>query len=62
MLDYGFANYETTVVAEKGEVIKKVKVEIGTPQEVQAVAAEKITVLTGLLRTMPENSLWTENE
>lgn len=46
MLDYGFANYETTVVAEKGEVIKKVKVEIGTPQEVQAVAAEKITVLT----------------
>ena len=46
LLDYGFANYETTVVAEKGEVIKKVKVEIGTPQEVQAVAAEKITVLT----------------
>lgn len=43
LLDYGFANYETYVVAEKGEVMEEIKVEKGTPQKVKAVTKERVT-------------------
>ncbi len=46
MLDYGFANYETQVVAEKDQVMKKITVERGNPQKVNLVAEERITALT----------------
>ena len=45
LLDYGFANYETCVIAEKGQVMETVKVENGTPQTVEAVTDSRITVL-----------------
>ena len=45
MLDYGFANYETAVIAEAGHVMGTVEIERGTPTSVNAVTAEKITVL-----------------
>ena len=45
ILDYGFANYETHIVAEKGEAIEKITVERGNPQKVEAVADERITAL-----------------
>ncbi|MGN1414841.1 MAG: D-alanyl-D-alanine carboxypeptidase family protein [Anaerovoracaceae bacterium] len=45
MLDYGFANYETAVIADAGQVMGKVEIERGTPTSVNAVTAEKITVL-----------------
>ena len=45
MLDYGFANYETAVIAEAGQVMETVEIERGTPTSVNAVTAEKITVL-----------------
>ena len=45
MLDYGFANYETAVIAEAGQVMGTVEIERGTPTSVNAVTAEKITVL-----------------
>ena len=45
MLDYGFANYETAVIAEAGQVMGNVEIERGTPTSVNAVTAEKITVL-----------------
>ncbi len=46
MLDYGFANYETAVIAEAGQVMETVEIERGTPTSVNAVTAERITVLT----------------
>lgn len=45
LLDYGFANFETVVLAEKGQVMEIVLIERGTPQTADAVAAEKITAL-----------------
>ena len=45
LLDYGFANFQTHVVAEKGQVFEELDVEKGTPRKVRAVAAERITVL-----------------
>ena len=45
MLDYGFANFETAVIAEKGQILRQVLVERGTPDRVGAAAAEKIAVL-----------------
>mgnify|MGYP003372036600 FL=1 len=45
ILDYGFAAYETHVVAEKGESMEKLTVERGNPQKVEAVADQRITVL-----------------
>ena len=45
MLDYGFANYETAVIAEKGETIEKIMIEKGTPEEIEAITAEKATAL-----------------
>ena len=45
LLDYGFASYETVVVAEKGQTMETVLIERGTPSSIDAVAAEKITAL-----------------
>lgn len=44
MLDFGFANYETVVLAEKGEVLETVRIEKGDPIMVDAVADEAATV------------------
>lgn len=45
LLDYGFANYDTVKLAEKGEPMGTVIVEKGSPNMVNAVAPENITVL-----------------
>ena len=47
LLDYGFANYETAVIAEEGQIMGTVLIEKGTLTSVSAVTTEKITVLTG---------------
>lgn len=51
MLDYGFANYETFVAAEKGQVMAMVEVTHGTPQTVNAVTAQRITTLVAKGKT-----------
>ena len=45
LLDYGFANFETVVLAEEGQVMETVLVEKGTPTSVNAVTLQKITAL-----------------
>ncbi len=45
ILDYGFANYKTEVVAKKGQVMEQITVERGNPQKIQAVTTERITAL-----------------
>lgn len=45
MLDYGFANFETFVAAEKGEKITTAEIQRGTPQKITAVTADRITAL-----------------
>ena len=45
MLDYGFANFETFVAAEAGQVIAPVEIRHGTPQVINAVTADRITAL-----------------
>ena len=45
LLDYGFANYESYVVAKKGECQKKYKVAKATPEKVTAVPASDCSVL-----------------
>ncbi|NLD20439.1 MAG: D-alanyl-D-alanine carboxypeptidase [Clostridiales bacterium] len=44
LLDYGFANYETVVIAKQGEKIKKLGVEKGDKKFVWAVSREPIGV------------------
>lgn len=45
LLDYGFANYETVTVAEKGTELCPIEIEKGVPEESCAVSAEDISVL-----------------
>ncbi|MBR5516524.1 MAG: D-alanyl-D-alanine carboxypeptidase [Firmicutes bacterium] len=45
VLDYGFATYETTVIAKKGQVMETISIERGDPQKVQIVTEDKITAL-----------------
>jgi D-alanyl-D-alanine carboxypeptidase (penicillin-binding protein 5/6) len=45
LFDYGFANYETYVVAEKGEILSNISVEKGTPQSVDVITEESISLL-----------------
>ena len=59
LLDYGFANYESHVVAEKGKVLKKVKVEKGTPEKVTAVASADCAVM---IKKGEEDSITTKVE
>lgn len=44
LLDHGFANYETVIMAEKGEKVKKIHIEKGEVQEAYAVSPEEIGV------------------
>lgn len=46
LLDYGFANFETSVIAEKGQVMEEIKVENGQPQSLNVITEDRITVLT----------------
>lgn len=46
LFDYGFANFKTSVIAEKGDVIEEIRIERGTPQSVTAVTDRRITALT----------------
>ncbi|MEL7654394.1 MAG: D-alanyl-D-alanine carboxypeptidase family protein [Bacillota bacterium] len=45
LLDYGFANYDSVKLAEKGEPMGKVIIEKGSPNMVDAVAPENVRVL-----------------
>lgn len=45
LLDYGFANYDSVKLAEKGEPMGMVVIEKGTPNLVNAVAPDNISVL-----------------
>ncbi len=56
LLDYGFANYETHVVAEKGQVMEELQIEKGTPQKIKAVTNERITALVEKGRAESINS------
>lgn len=47
MLDYGFANYETVVLAEKGQIMGKVQIDRGEPASVNGVTEQRITALVG---------------
>lgn len=46
LFDYGFANYEAAVVAQKGDVVGEMRIARGTPETVRLVAGEKMTALT----------------
>ncbi len=45
ILDYGFANYRTKVIAKEGESLKEITVERGNPQKICAITEETITAL-----------------
>lgn len=45
LLNYGFANYASVTLAEKGQSMKKVTFEKGEPYTVSALSAEKVTAL-----------------
>ena len=51
MLDYGFANFETFVAAEAGQVIAPVEIRHAEPQMINAVTSERITALVPKGRT-----------
>ena len=44
LLDYGFANYETVEISQKGEAVKKIKIEKGDVRNIFAVASEDIGI------------------
>lgn len=45
LLDYGFANYKSYKVADKGQVIKEIKVEKGLIDKVNAIASNNSNIL-----------------
>ena len=45
LFDYGFANFGSKCIAEQGAVLTRMQVARGTPQEINAVSAEKVTCL-----------------
>lgn len=45
LFDYGFANFGSRVIAEKDEAMTRMRVERGTPQEINVVSAERVTCL-----------------
>lgn len=63
LLDYGFANYETVKIAEKGEAIKKINIEKGDVKNIQAVTSEDIgiTVKKGTAGQVRTKSVINEN-
>lgn len=44
LLDYGFANYESKLIADKGKVIKTLSLEKGEPEIINVVTGEKASV------------------
>jgi D-alanyl-D-alanine carboxypeptidase (penicillin-binding protein 5/6) len=45
LLDYGFANYDSVKLAEKGETMGMIVIEKGSPNMIEAVSHENINVL-----------------
>ncbi|MBP3384117.1 MAG: D-alanyl-D-alanine carboxypeptidase [Firmicutes bacterium] len=45
LLDYGFSNYETITIAEKGETVKKLTLEKSTPQKIRIETGENVCML-----------------
>ena len=45
LLDYGFANYDSVKLAEKGEPLGKVIIEKGAPNMIDVIAPEQVSVL-----------------
>jgi len=45
LMDYGFATYDSVILAEKGSSYGTVVVDKGTPYEIEAVAPEEISIL-----------------
>lgn len=45
LLDYGYANYETKLIAEQGEVIKNVTLDKSDPAKINAITPEDCTIL-----------------
>ena len=45
LLDYGFANYDSVKLAEKGEPLGKVIIEKGAPNMIDAISPEQVSVL-----------------
>lgn len=45
LLDYGFANFKTCVIAEKDQVMEEIRVENGQPQNLNVVTEKRITAL-----------------
>ena len=46
ILDYGFANYKTEVIAEEKEVMEEITIERGNPQKIKALSKGRVTVLS----------------
>ncbi|WP_281168540.1 hypothetical protein [Anaerovorax odorimutans] len=44
-MDYGFANYESVKIAEKGEPFGSIELEKATPSIIDAVSPENISIL-----------------
>lgn len=45
MFDYGFANYESVQIGEKGKIQKSIRIEKGAPAKINAVLEEEQSVL-----------------
>lgn len=45
LLDYGFSNYESVKIAEKGQVQKALKIEKGTPSKVDVIMEDDAAIL-----------------
>lgn len=45
LLDYGFANYDTAPVAAKNQIMGQINLEKGSPETINAVSKEKISIL-----------------
>ncbi len=45
LLDYGFNNYKVNLIKSKGEVVKKIKIDKGSSNEVEIVTQNDILVL-----------------
>lgn len=45
MLDYGFANFQSHIVAREGQTMARMDIKRGTPQKIDVLSGEKISVL-----------------
>lgn len=46
ILDYGFANYKTEVIADEKEVMEELTIERGNPQKIKILSKARVTALT----------------